>query len=398
MNRTCADLAKKCGVSTATVSRVLNNSRLVRRETRDWVLQVARETGFPIDRKRTPFTVAVICSIQRGAFGGYFSLIHSAVVQALSKANVHVELVSDEELHLLDEYAIWGAINLSPLPIADFWSENFNLPLVNVNSPAQQLHRIGAVLMRDKEAIEEAYDLLWNLGHRKIAYYSCEPFKEEQQKCSGRWSAFAEQTLAHGIQQPEKSFFEGTSHSDPTQFSKILEQGYTAIFCPYEISTLYLEPHLRAAGIRIPDDLSLVQWELPLVSEYLSPARSTIVQNHEMTATEAVNLLLNMIKDAAPPQTIHVSSTFLNRQSIAIAPGSELTNTTGTDLAAKIFSVLQTHNAASCEELARALALHSNNGYFRRTLKRLLQNGQILFTDPARPRSKKQRYKIGKHL
>ena len=170
MNRTCADLAKKCGVSTATVSRVLNNSRLVRRETRDWVLQV--ETGFPIDRKRTPFTVAVICSIQRGAFGGYFSLIHSAVVQALSKANVHVELVSDEELHLLDEYAIWGAINLSPLPIADFWSENFNLPLVNVNSPAQQLHRIGAVLMRDKEAIEEAYDLLWNLGHRKIAYYA----------------------------------------------------------------------------------------------------------------------------------------------------------------------------------------------------------------------------------
>ena len=105
-----------------------------------------------------------------------------------------------------------------------------------------------------------------------------------------------------------------------------------------------------------------------------------------------------MIKDATPPQTIHVSSTFLNRQSIAIAPGSELTNATGTDLAAKIFTVLQTHNAASCEELARALALHSNNGYFRRTLKRLLQNGQILFTDPARPRSKKQRYKIGKHL
>ncbi len=319
---TARDIARSAGVSPSTVSRVLNNSANVDPQTRQLVLEAARSSGFPVCRRGEDITVGVIGQFPHEHLGGYFGLILGAVCEAVSRRGGHVELVPSEDVSLLSDRAVWGAVNLSSdNRVTDFWCAGYALPLVNVNLHARPASGVGAVIMKDDDPVREAVHFLWKKGHRKIAYFSCESMHGELEKPSRRWHGYAEAMHAHGVANPEDyTIFASYADMEPG-FRKLLDAGYTAAVFPYEIANLYLEPCLRKFRVKIPEELSIVQWEYPLVSQILTPPRSTICHNHRQVAEEAVSLLYDMIRRKAPPREILVPSTFLNRESIAPPPG-----------------------------------------------------------------------------
>ena len=315
---TARDIARSAGVSPSTVSRVLNNSAHVDAQTRQLILDAARRSGFPVCRRGEDLTVGVIGQFPNEHLGGYFGLILGAVCAAISRRGGHVELVSPEDVSILNERAVWGAVNLSSNDgVTDFWCSEYGLPLVNINLHARPASGVGAVLMKDDDPVREAVHFLWKKGHRKIAYFSCESMRNEVGKPSRRWHGYAEAMHAHGVENPEAYTIFATYDDMEPGFRKLLDSRFTAAVFPYEIANLYLEPCLRKFGVKIPEDLSIVQWEYPLVSQILTPPRSTICHNHGKVAEEAVSLLYDMIRRKAPPREIFVPSTFLNRESIS---------------------------------------------------------------------------------
>jgi len=315
---TARDIARGAGVSPSTVSRVLNNSANVDPQTRQLVLDAARRSGFPVCRRGEDLTVGVIGQFPHEHLGGYFGLILGAVCEAVSRRGGHVALASPEDVSLLNERAVWGAVNLSSdNRVTDFWCAGYALPLVNVNLHARPASGVGAVIMKDDDPVREAVHFLWKKGHRRIAYFTCESMRNEMTKPSRRWHGYVEGMHAHGVEHPEEDMVFASVDDMEPGFLELLARKFTAVVFPYEIANLYLEPCLRKFRVKIPEDLSIVQWEYPLVSQILTPPRSTICHNHRLVAEEAVSLLYDMIRRKAPPREIFVPSTFLNRESIA---------------------------------------------------------------------------------
>lgn len=319
---TARDIARSAGVSPSTVSRVLNNSANVDAQTRQLILDAARRSGFPVCRRGEDVTVGVIGQFPHEQLGGYFGLILGAVCDAVSLRGGHVELVPAKDVSILNERAVWGAVNLSSDDrVTDFWCAEYGLPLVNVNLHARPSAGVGAVIMKDDDPVREAVHFLWKKEHRRIAYFTCESMRNEMTKPSRRWHGYVEGMHAHGVEHPEEDMVFASVDDMEPGFLELLARKFTAVVFPYEIANLYLEPCLRKFGVRIPGDLSIVQWEYPLVSQILTPPRSTICHNHRLVAEEAVSLLYDMIRRKAPPREILVPSTFLNRESIASPPG-----------------------------------------------------------------------------
>ncbi len=314
---TARDIACMAGVSPSTVSRVLNNSANVDARTRQLILEAARRLGFPVCRRGDDLTVAVIGQFPPEHLGGYFGLILGAVCEAVSHRGGHVELVSAKDIAILSDRAVWGAVNLSADGlVTDYWCENYTLPMVNVNLPARLSSGVGAVIMKDDDPVREAVHFLWKKGHRRIAYFTCESMANEIEKPSRRWRGYEEAMHAHGVLNPEEDVISTTYGGMEAKFLELLKREYTAVVFPYEVANLYLEPCLRKYGVKIPDDLSIVQWEYPLVSQILTPPRSTICHDHRGVAEQAVNLLYDMIVRKASAREIYVPSTFRNRESI----------------------------------------------------------------------------------
>lgn len=394
---TAHDIARIAGVSPSTVSRALNNSARVDEQTRQLILETAKRLGFPVRRRQENLTIGVIGQFQTGHLGGYFGVMLCAIYEEISKRGGHVELVSRQDVSLLNERAIWGAINFSARPLdQDKWYDSFGVPLVNINQPADPAENIGAVSTQDENAIHEAIDLLWEKGHRKIAYFSVENRQNEAAKTSRRLQAYETAMHKHGATQLEKYMFFSSYANMEKDFLKLIDNGFSAVLFPYEIANLHLEPFLRKYRIRVPEDISIVQWEFSIVSEVLSPPRSTIYHDYHGVAREAVALLYDMILHKAPARSIFVPSSFRNRESISDkkATGKAKVVAAGkAGIQKRILSLLAS-GMMSSRELADALSISTTNGNFRRNLKNLLDQGVIAFENPNTPNSRNQRYRI----
>lgn len=382
---TAQDIASAAGVSPSTVSRVLNNSGKVEEQTRQRILSIIRETGFPVFRRGENLTIAVIGSFQRGHIGGYFGLTAGAVCEEIFACGGHVELVPVQAVALLNERAVWGAVNLcdaGQYP-PGFRYDNFGIPVVNINLPAIPSECVGAVIMKDDEPVREAVELLWSKGHRRIAYFSCESREAELHKVSRRWYGYMVAMRALGVSQPEKYVIFASYSNMEAGLRKLLNRGFTAVIFPYEIANLHLEPYLHQYKVRIPEDLSIVQWEYPLVSSVLSPPRSTICHDHQKAAKEAVSLLYDMILRKAPAREIFVPSAFLNRKSICDRTADRraaVIEQGETGIQKRILSLLADH-PMSPKELALSLGISPVNGNFRRCLNALSQKNLISAVD-----------------
>lgn len=71
----------------------------------------------------------------------------------------------------------------------------------------------------------------------------------------------------------------------------LLRESITAVICPFEMTDLHLYANLRDRGFRIPQDIELIHWHVPNISDTLMPGQFTIRQDFSALAREAVALL-----------------------------------------------------------------------------------------------------------
>ncbi|MBX3085244.1 MAG: LacI family DNA-binding transcriptional regulator [Anaerolineae bacterium] len=322
-NPTIYDVAKYAGVGVGTVSRVLNNSTKVSPETQEKVLSAIRELGF----RRSKVARQLSTGTQHRAIGMILPFItHPSFVErlrgvqlAINDLNNNFNLVlytvtepdrCHELLLSIVEQATVDGLIIATLNISD---DERNL-LSEADIPFVML---SDACSGDPNCISPdntrggylAAQHLLELGHRRIAYVGDEfsnnySFPTSQLRYNGYIAALEE----YGATYRSDYVCLGT-HGEETAHRLTasllaLSEPPTAIFAMSDIQAVGCILAIREAGLRVPEDISVIGFDDVSLSRYIS--LTTVRQHLELSGYLGMQLLSDVLSTTGTVRPRHL--------------------------------------------------------------------------------------------
>ncbi|TJY40815.1 LacI family transcriptional regulator [Cohnella pontilimi] len=304
---TIKDVAKLAGVAVSTASIALNGDSKVTPSTRQKVLEAAlrlnyQKNGFAMDLKRSQTrTIALILSDLSGPY--YSELIRSVQEVTLSKGYDLIACSSvggrdSTAVKFLREKRVDGAIvlahNISDEDILDAARERF--PIVVLDRVLQG-EFIIQVLVDGMQGGYSAADYLIRKGHRSIAFISGPPNSYDNRQ---RYEGFRKALEEHGIaEMPKWNLSGGFQQEGGYQATKMLVmQGDlpSAVFYANDEMALGGLKAFAEAGIRVPEDVSVIGYDDIQLAEYTRPGLTTIRQPKYEAGALSAHILFQCVE------------------------------------------------------------------------------------------------------
>jgi len=305
-------VATKAKVSAGTVSRVFNNSDLIPQETRVKVLSAARELGFrPRVGIRSKQIALVTEPPHKTVMGGYVNTLTQYICFALSRANAGITMITEDRIDELTDSWFDGIIGIAwEAETVERLKALKNVPVVWLSDLyADFFHTIYL----DSHATGRmAGEYLIGKGHRKIAV-----IHETDYTGMGRTAGVGEALTAHGID--PKQYLISLPNTMPLNLAikQLLHTGCTAVWVTGEdmkvLEVNWLIQEL--AGKRIPEDISLLGFENPGISEFQRPSLTTIASPLREIAEAAVELVLR--DDLSILEKVEMKTRLIERNSVS---------------------------------------------------------------------------------
>jgi LacI family transcriptional regulator, galactose operon repressor len=301
-------VAEHVGLTKGTCSAVLNNSRAARsipQHTKERVLRAARELRYRpsfyarnLGSKRTYMVGVVIQEI--GDF--YSSPIISGIEQYLQERNFFFLAVAyRHEPELLEDYEqILLARGVEGFIVVDtFLNHALSLPTVAVAGHLP-MKGVTNVVLDHRRAVRLALTHLIELGHKEIAFMKGSSLSADSEV---RWKAVCEVAEDLGIRvRPELTVqLEGDDPSPQLgyPFAKQLlsrAKPFTALFAYNDISAIGSIRAFQEAGLRVPEDVSVVGFDDIQIAVHYIPSLTTVRQPLRKMGELAARTLLNRIE------------------------------------------------------------------------------------------------------
>lgn len=320
-----ADVAKHAGVSHQTVSRVLNDSPLVREETRVKVLAAIEELGYR--RNMAARMLATNRSARIGVISAHLvlygpSMVSAAVQDAGHKAGYDVSLVglsefSPESLHDAVERLLDQAVEALVIAVAHrdalalTRDLHLAIPLVVVQGVSGGQPMSAGV---DQQAgARAATDHLLELGHRHIAHVAGpKDWVEAEERREGWRAAQSDRGLLPGPEvtgdwSAESGYAAGLRIAD--------DRDVTAVFAANDAMALGVLKALHEKGRRVPDDISVVGFDDVPEAAYYWPPLTTVNQDFATLGLRALELTLRALDGEADPVAALVAPALVVRES-----------------------------------------------------------------------------------
>lgn len=311
---TIRDVAKKAGVGIGTVSRVLNNHAMVTPSTRKRVLEAIADLGFKpnaiarqLPRKKRIQNIGVITQ----PFANYRSFAERlrGVQQALSELETEYELVLysassllryEERLNTISQHGMVDGLIIIDLDLSDEQKQllrQAKIPFVGINH--FQDRDWPCIGTRNVDGGYLAAQHLLELGHRRIAYVGDDFFDSYGFTTSGeRFQGFRQALEERSIDIPGDYVALGSHHYEVAKnlAAALLElaERPTAIFAMSDIQALGCVSAAREAGLRVPDDLSVIGYDDLEISFH--SGLTTIKQHLELSGRVALEHLIHLMK------------------------------------------------------------------------------------------------------
>jgi LacI family transcriptional regulator len=309
---TINDVARLAGVSKKTVSRVINDSPLVRPDTRDRVQALMQQIGYAPDPQarglafRRSFLIGLvydnptaqyIVNMQYGALDALRNTGFELVVHPCdSKSEGYIEGIRG----FVQRQKLWGVILIPRVSedqelakaLQELGCRYIRIASIPLDEPARML------LTHDRLAGEEVANYLESLGHRRMGLITG---PKRYRSAIERGGGFIEGLARRGITLNEDYIYEGgyTFESGVAGAEKLLQRTPrpTAIFaCNDEMAAGVYKAALRM-GLAIPADLSVVGYDDSPLASQLWPALSTI----HLPIRDLGRLAANMLLAGDPP-------------------------------------------------------------------------------------------------
>jgi len=332
------DVAARAGVSTASVSRVLNGSKPVSDGTRERVLAAVRDLNYSIDqrarglRRRRSGTLGLILADVLNPF--FTQVIHSIEDVAYQSNNSLFLCNSDENpererfyLELMQSQRIDGIILL---PVTG--SGAVLSPLLRHDVPVVCLDRrvddvdLDSVLVDNVAGATMAVAHLVALGHRRIGYIGGRLVTPGIERLAG----FRRALEMHGLVEHPELIRQGDSKQESgykeTLALLALDMPPSAIFAINNPMSLGVMAAIKERGLRIPEDISVIGFDDAPWSGLLNPPLTTIAQPTDALGTAAARLLLERIegRDGGATRHIVLQPHLIERASTAHPPVTDM--------------------------------------------------------------------------
>lgn len=303
---TIKDIAKRAGVSYSTVSRALNGIGKDRNGAkRQQILEIASEMGY------VPNQAAINLKLSRSyVIGLYFSTIskmsspfvlHDVLTGVYSivgsKYNVVVKGIDMYEAGTLNPSYFDGIIVLSQRnEDQEFMDEVLEKRIPMVVICRTVFADVPNVTTDEAKAMERAMDYLIENGHRNICVIEGAPNLDSTRLRHRGWQTSARK---HGLDPERIPVVGGTyRYASGYQGAKVLlEHHPTAILCFNDEMAFGAREAIAEAGLKVPEDVSLIGFDNWDLSGYNSMRLTTVERSMSEIAREGTRVLLRRLED-----------------------------------------------------------------------------------------------------
>jgi LacI family transcriptional regulator len=326
------DVARHAGVSTATVSRVLNNIGVVRKATSAKVLKAVAELkyspnlharalagggrtiGLIVSNLENPFFLDIFHSLDLGAQAcGYEVLIANTGYDA-KRLHGSIQL-------MLGRRPSGLAVIVSEIDgtILDELSER-KVRTVAYDAASS---RPGMTNIRTnyKEGVKRVVEYVYGLGHRRMAYVG---HHAGLGPLNDRRTAFLDAMKFHGPSVEHAIAASEDSYAGGRQAVKeLMDGGFrpTAVICVNDFMAIGVLRQLRDLGLRVPEDVSVTGFDNIGLAEVASPALTTAHIPRDFIGQKILETLVTRPgDDGLQVSEILIEPTLVVRESTGPAP------------------------------------------------------------------------------
>ena len=320
---TIKDISAQTGYSVGTVSRVLNNQPNVSEKAREVILRAAEESGFQLNANAKQLKQShsnSVLVVVRGTANEMFSSIMEIIQARIATTNYQLIVDYIDENSNEVSRAMQLCREKKPLGILFLGGnrehfrtgfERIGVPCVLVTSDASGLEyqNLSSVTTDDTLAAKTAVEQLVTMGHRKIVVIG--GHREDSGVAYLRYKGCQEAFEKHEIEFDEVLDYESVRFSFEDGYRaarNLLARGreFSAIFAMSDVMAIGAIRALREAGLKVPEDVSVMGFDGLAVGQYTVPTLSTIRQSVEAMAQRSVDILLENIAQARPARYEHI--------------------------------------------------------------------------------------------
>lgn len=328
---TIRDVASAAGVSTATVSRFLNNSGYVNDTTATRIRTAIRQTGYKpslMARSLKTRHSSMLLLIVPDICNAFYSSI-ARRLQRLAHEADYVLLLADSEGEMSKE--------VETLDLADKMSvEGVFFATINDNREANErmnaaaYHVVGlnafgpdapfdTVVVHNHGGTNLAVNHLAELGHRNIVFAGGTP---GSLIAESRRNGYLRAMRKHGLEVGEDSIIEtGFSQEDGYEAGRLFasrKELPTAVCCANDLVALGVIRALNEAGLRVPEDVSVTGMDNIPYAAISNPPLTTVTNDGALFAEQAFALMMDQIEGRSDsPRQVEIPNALVPRASVA---------------------------------------------------------------------------------
>jgi LacI family transcriptional regulator len=305
-------VAERVGLTKGTCSAVLNKSaasRSVPPHTQEKILAAASELNYRpnfharnLGTKRT-YMIGVVTQEIGDFYGspiinGIERYLRQKGYFFLTVAHRHDPKLLENYSHLLLDRGVEGFITIDTIM-------DRPLPLPTVAVPGHlRLKDVTNVVLNHHRGARLALSHLLELGHTEIAFMKGAHISPDSED---RWNSICEVAAELGIRMPASLVVQLESDDSTPQlgypFAKKLlarERPFTALFAYNDISAIGSIHAFQEAGLRVPEDISVVGFDDIKIAVHNNPTLTTVRQPLEKMGETAARTLLERLEDHTP--------------------------------------------------------------------------------------------------
>ncbi len=306
------DIAARCGVSVATVSKALNQQQDISEETRERIARVAREMGYTVNAaartlktNRTDNIGLIFEDLQSSGF------MHEYFAATLNSFRSYLQ---HARFRQVDGVALICTDYHDPMVQELVFSD---IPTITLDHAFN--NRI-AVLSDNMNGLASLVKYVYSRGHRRIAYIHGGSTAVTESRLTGFYRACEELNL-----RVPKEYILSCEYHEPiscyaaTKRVLTLPVRPTCVLFSDDYSYIGGLNAITDAGLRVPDDISVVGYDGIHLAKMLSPRLTTWQQNTEDLGRIAASRLIEKIEHplTTPSEHIVVKGRLLEGETVA---------------------------------------------------------------------------------
>ncbi len=331
------DIAIRCGVSVATVSKALNDHSDIAEATKVNIKRAAKEMGYyPNSSARALKTnrtynlgVLFVDEAQSGLTHEYFANVLDSFKVEAERNGYDITFINKHLGHRsmsYYEHSKYRGVDGVVIACIDFSNPDV-IELIHGELPVITIDHVfdnrTAIISDNIKGMRDLIFYINEMGHKKIAFIHGADSSVTRNRIGSFYKALGEL----GIQVPDEYVKSGIYH-DPATTAKLtkellrLKDRPTCIVFPDDFSCIGGINAIKEMGLRVPEDISVAGYDGIILSQVLDPKLTTLQQNTKLLGKSAAEKLIALIENpkAAVIERVVVEGKVLHGNSVRRIP------------------------------------------------------------------------------